>query len=303
MDNCSIRVLGPVTVDSNGNPTLKDLGSKSINKNGHSICLRIDYGNARILLTGDLNKKSMDYLTKCYGKKRLKEEFGCDVAKACHHGSEDISYKFLKAMRPAATVISSGDAEGHAHPRPEVVAASAVTGFLSVCNKDDRLLTPLVYMTEVERSVSLGAVNRINFTGLPNDTQTIDGALPGRPLEELSKKKKFSPTEEAKIDSLPNDAEKHRKKKKLKDRIRSLEKLVLAGDMQSYYYCSVPGGSLPAKLKEKPVWGSHVMVKNHYGLVNVRTDGKLIMCATRDETEQDWIIHSFRARFPTPTLS
>jgi hypothetical protein len=39
------------------------------------------------------------------------------------------------------------------------------------------------------------------------------------------------------------------------------------------------------------------MEKNHYGLVNVRTDGELIMCATLDETAEDWIIHTFLARF------
>jgi len=59
-------------------------------------------------------------------------EFLCDVAKACHHGSDDVSYEFLSAMRPAVTVISSGDNEGHDHPRPGIVAASATTGHLEI---------------------------------------------------------------------------------------------------------------------------------------------------------------------------
>ena len=39
------------------------------------------------------------------------------------------------------------------------------------------------------------------------------------------------------------------------------------------------------------------MTKNHYGLVNVRTDGKTIMCATMKETADGWSIHTFPARF------
>lgn len=34
-----------------------------------------------------------------------------------------------------------------------------------------------------------------------------------------------------------------------------------------------------------------------YGLVNVRTDGDKILCATLDEGEDDWRIKTFRSRF------
>ena len=72
---------------------------------------------------------------------------------------------------------------------PEIVGASATTGFMSVDRDKDRLLTPLVYMTEIERSVSLGALNRIDFRNLPADGEaggvedvemTLDGAILGR---------------------------------------------------------------------------------------------------------------------------
>jgi len=292
---CSIRVLGPVTVEEDGQPALPDLGQRSINTNGHSICLRIDYGKARILLTADLNKASMDWLRESYGDRIA--AFECDVAKACHHGSHDISLQFLEAMRPAATIISSGDAEGHGHPRPEVVGASAVTGFLSVSRQDDRLLTPLIYMTEIERSVSVGAVNRIDFKGLPGEDGPFDGILPGRHLDELSAAKRLSPTEEAEIARLP-EAERRGKKRQLVERLRRLEEQALDRSIKATYYYSVPQGPLSAKHKELSVWRSRVMEKNHYGLVNVRTDGNLVMCATLNETEEDWIIHTFPARFP-----
>src|SRR5690606_9137997 len=119
----------------------------------------------RILLTGDLNKKSQQALLAAYaGRERV---LACDVAKGCHHGSDDVSYRFLQNMEPAATIISSGDAEGHAHPRPAIIAASALTGHVTIDTKNDELLTPLVYATEIERSVGIGFVTRIETQRYP----------------------------------------------------------------------------------------------------------------------------------------
>lgn len=47
----------------------------------------------------------------------------------------------------------------------------------------------------------------------------------------------------------------------------------------------------------RSVWRSRIMTKNHYGLVNVRTDGKTIVCVTMKETGDGWTVHSFPARF------
>lgn len=148
----TIHVLGPIEYKIDGAPALLSLGSDSQSTNGNSILLRVDYGRCRILLTGDLNKASQQALLDAYQGRRL--EFQCDVAKACHHGSEDVSFSFLQAMAPAATIISSGDHEGHDHPRPRIVAASGATGHLQIEN--DEIITPLVYSTELARSVSIG---------------------------------------------------------------------------------------------------------------------------------------------------
>lgn len=291
---CSIKVLGPVTVDINGRPAVKDLGDKGVNTNGHSVCLRIDYGKARVLLTGDLNKKSMDWLRDCYGDRIA--AFRCDVAKACHHGSHKISYRFLEAMRPSATIISSGDAEGHAHPRPEIVGASAITGYVSVDRERDILLTPLIYMTEIERSVSLGAVNRIDFKGVPTDEGTMEGTLPGRHLDELTERVRFTSEEHNAMDAAGSG--KSELKKQLEARLRELETKMTEGSLKAEYSYTVPQGPMNPRHEQRKVWRSRIMHKNHYGLVNVRTDGELIMCATIDETEKDWIVHAFPARFP-----
>ncbi len=168
----SIAVLGPVEEMVSGKPALLDFEKESITTNGNSVLLRLDYGRARILLTGDLNTESQNVLLDAFSGDRL--QFQCDVAKACHHGSEDVSFKFLQAMTAAVTVISSGDVEGYDHPRPRIVAASGATGHLTVEN--DQIITPLVYSTELARSVSLGTPLKLAFKAGDGDAQSLEGA-------------------------------------------------------------------------------------------------------------------------------
>lgn len=158
----SIRVLGPVAEKNAGKVGLKKFpSSDSINTNGHSVVLRVDYGNRKLLLTGDLNTASQEYIMKAYGKS-FRGEFGCDVAKGCHHGSHDVSFPFLAGLEPLATVISSGDAETHDHPRPAIVAASAITGRKLLSADGRKLVAPLVYMTEIARSYTLGGIVQLH---------------------------------------------------------------------------------------------------------------------------------------------
>lgn len=72
-----------------------------------------------------------------------RECFEVDVAKACHHGSNHFTAAFLRAMNPLATVISSGDEESYAHPRPDALGAFGKHG------RGDR---PLIFSTELARS-------------------------------------------------------------------------------------------------------------------------------------------------------
>jgi beta-lactamase superfamily II metal-dependent hydrolase len=197
----AIEVLAPVHFEAGGKPAVRRFpGGDSKNTNGNSLLLGLEFGSSRILLTGDLNTESQGALLADYTGRR--DKFLCDVGKACHHGSDDVSFTFLKAMSPAVTVISSGDNEGYDHPRPSIVAASAISGYLEM--DGDELISPLIYSTELARSVKIGRQAGSN-------TRIVAGLI--------------------------------------------------------------------------------------YGLVNVRTDGQRILCATLDEQDRDWRITTTRSRF------
>lgn len=156
-----IEVLAPVVQTVQGDPRrllprFKSNDGKT--KNGHSVVLRLVYGNVKILLGGDLNVPAENYLLKEYTGTSPKNAapdvldqiasdarpfFQADVAKACHHGSGDFSSTFLKAVNAIATVISSGDDEPHAHPRPNTLGALGKYG---------RGEFPLIFSTEMARS-------------------------------------------------------------------------------------------------------------------------------------------------------
>jgi beta-lactamase superfamily II metal-dependent hydrolase len=239
----TIRVLAPVEFDVQGETGIRFFkGGDSKNTNGNSVLLRLDYGKARILLTGDLNSASQNALLDDYAGRH--GEFECDVAKSCHHGSDDISFKFMETLKPAATIISSGDNEGHDHPRPAVVATSALTGFKEM--KGDRLVTPLVYSTELARSVRLGT---------PSLLEVLDGGAVTKTYNRLD------------FEDM---------------RVTSHEVLAAARE---------------PKTVRQSFSSRRVMTGLIYGLVNVRTDGKKILCATLDEAEDDWRIETFKARF------
>ncbi len=157
-----VRVLGPIEGPPVGGvPTVMRLASDpGQNSNGTSVLLRFDYGRTRTLLTGDLNANAHRALLAHYAGRET--EFAVDIAKCCHHGSEDVSFAFLSHVEAGCTVISSGDGEGHDHPRAVVVAASGLSGHATF--DGDRLRTPLVYATETARSVAVGRLTGVDTT-------------------------------------------------------------------------------------------------------------------------------------------
>jgi hypothetical protein len=156
----SIRVLGPVVETVSGKPGLRDLGSESETRNGHSVVLRVDYDKIRIMLTGDLNTASQRLLLSYESLL----EFAVDVAKGCHHGSDDVDLRFVRAMKARVTVVSSGDNEDYAHPRPRILGASARYGREAKGVKGE-VLPPLLYSTELARSVKLSHAAAVRRRG------------------------------------------------------------------------------------------------------------------------------------------
>lgn len=92
--------------------------------------------------------------------------FECDVTKACHHGSSHFVDTFLRGINATATVISSGDNESHAHPRPDALGA---------IGKHGRGERPLIFSTELARSTR-------EFTPIIKHYETLSDYL--RQIEE-----------------------------------------------------------------------------------------------------------------------
>lgn len=158
-----IEVVGPVPEpDAAGKARLRwfgdFIGSEAKNegktKNGHSIILRLTIGAFNLLFGGDLNSPAEDYLLRHYGGiggdaplaaavAQARSRLSADMMKSCHHGSNDVTDEFLEAVHPFAFVVSSGDEESHAHPRPDL---------LGRLGKKGRTDAPLILCTEILRS-------------------------------------------------------------------------------------------------------------------------------------------------------
>jgi len=158
-----IEVVGPVLEkDSAGNDRLRRITSAyGKTKNGHSVLLRLHIGGFKVLFGGDLNKQAEKFLLRHYAgldqtkplpRKKADRDamitaargvFGAEVMKVCHHGASDVTDEFIETVSPAAFVISSGDEEGHVHPKPDLL------GRLGKLGRGD---SPVILSTELQRS-------------------------------------------------------------------------------------------------------------------------------------------------------
>ena len=149
-DGIKVRVLGPIVDTVNGKPALRFLhtpGSKSLSAshtvNGHSVVLKLTYGNVRFLLGADLNEESEERLLQRTSADGL--SLTAEVLKVPHHGSADFSPRALEAIHPVVSVISSGDesvSKEYIHPRAGLVGA---LGRYSRSTVEK----PLIYVTEM----------------------------------------------------------------------------------------------------------------------------------------------------------
>jgi beta-lactamase superfamily II metal-dependent hydrolase len=154
-----IEVLGPyVETGPGGKKRLRKIEDYGKTKNGHSVILRLCFKDFRVLFGGDLNLPAEKHLLMKYAgidrwpanstdreamMAQVRSRFRAEVLKVCHHGSADVTDEFLEAVDPAAFVISSGDQEGHVHPRPDLLGRLGRKG---------RGQAPVLLSTELQRS-------------------------------------------------------------------------------------------------------------------------------------------------------
>jgi competence protein ComEC len=97
------------------------------NENNHSVVVRVDFGAASMLVTGDLEEIAIRALIAKYEGSRWLD---VDVYQAGHHGSANgTTRELLTAMTPRMALIAMGDPERHhswtawayGHPRAVIV--------------------------------------------------------------------------------------------------------------------------------------------------------------------------------------
>jgi len=163
-EDIEVEVLGPVLVQAGsatgypflGKPkkgprigheslslTTAEFGGNSASHsiNGHSIIMRLRYGNFRFMFAGDLNDQAARDLVRAHnlGDQSLRAE----VFKVPHHGSADFSGAFIRAVSPVISVVSSGDEserKEYIHPRATLMGA---------LGKYSRVEEPLIFVTEL----------------------------------------------------------------------------------------------------------------------------------------------------------
>jgi len=197
----TIEVLGPLVTPVNGKPGLRFLGeppkdvqvnfnpeqprpevfkghSASHTINGHSVIVRLTYGNVRFLLAGDLNAEAELDLVQHH-----RAQLEAEVLKAPHHGSADFSVDFVKAVSPIVSVISSGDEstrKEYIHPRASLVGA------LGRCSRIDK---PIILVTELAAFFSVRGFVDVAFHEMRDDATIKKGSNVVN-LRALAKKEK-----------------------------------------------------------------------------------------------------------------
>lgn len=108
--DCKPFMLGSAKVEFLS-PTKQDK-----NLNNMSVVVKITYGDTSFLLQGDAESKVENYLLNS------QSDIDVDVLKLGHHGSNTSSNeKFLAAVSPKITVISSGYDNTYNHPNDDVL--------------------------------------------------------------------------------------------------------------------------------------------------------------------------------------
>lgn len=145
--------------------------STTVEQNDRSVGVLLRFGDFSALLTGDSERDELDYW--------LRQNAIPDVTllKAPHHGAANgFTYGFLEVAQPEVVVISVGNNNPYAHPRPEALAA-----YTSVADR--------VYRTDRDGTVTVMgfADGRFDvvFGDAPFAREAPRGPVPPSPEESL----------------------------------------------------------------------------------------------------------------------
>ncbi len=88
--------------------------------NSYSTVISLEYGEFRMLLTGDVEDEGEEAL--CEVLKESKDQEGYDVLKVAHHGSKySTSEELLELVKPKYSIISVGANNRYGHPDEELM--------------------------------------------------------------------------------------------------------------------------------------------------------------------------------------
>ena len=97
--------------------------STAMNSNETSVVLRVIYGQASVLLTGDAGFESEQRMLAS------QQNLSAQLLKVGHHGSRYATGDvFLAAVRPQVALISVGANNGFGHPHPDTLARLRAIG-------------------------------------------------------------------------------------------------------------------------------------------------------------------------------
>ena len=105
----------------------EEVNLEDSNDNADSFVVMLEYGDCRILMTGDIDAQTEEELTRRHHCGEI--DLSADILKTPHHGSKSSSGEpFLRAVSPRAAVISAGRGNIYGHPHPSVLERHAALG-------------------------------------------------------------------------------------------------------------------------------------------------------------------------------
>ncbi len=127
-EDINVIAAEPNATYSVGEVKMKILAPNSDNytrRNDYSVTVRLDFGEASFLMTGDIEKKAEGEILAIYPASELK----CDFYKAAHHGAAESNCKeLLDRVEPEIIAISCGEGNTYGHPHKETMERFGDTG-------------------------------------------------------------------------------------------------------------------------------------------------------------------------------